>query len=546
MMLPKQHALLAYACDMYVNRLYQETDPNHFKSLSDSHNNEVVQYILGEYFYRKSVEAENTKDRENFRKKAWHHFRLSANLDLPEAWLGLARLLHEQKGNDQTRRKTVFQYTWNACESEYPEAFYQMGRLLQDGYGCRENPTKAARFYRRAVKYKHSLAAFALAMLYLSGRIGKKDNAAAAFRYPMPEEFELFGGLPLLAYRPRAGTPSNYRQAEKLLKIASGLGMEVADAFLGILYDEDDSPIRNPYFALKHYKRVERTSCGSFPEICARLGAIYLFGRGIPRDFRKAKYYFNRYQDDRAGQSSCYLGMMYEHAWGCRRNLVRAMELYKESLLEPTEAPEGHCALARFHMQENTEAYNPGKALFHIRKALNFCFPEAEFLAGIALENFQCKQEWGQTAGADCILAQEGKSVDPFFWFARSAEHGYPPAMFRFSVRDHTLSAQSAAQWMIRAADCGFAAAQLAVGMMYRNGHDGVDCDLVKAYFYLMQGSRDPLRLRWSLECAMERTDAVDQLLRFAEFQAADLRKQIKTPEGRRLLRSLKRRKRFL
>lgn len=489
--------------------------------------------ILGKYYFLCGMLAENEDVRISCWKKSEEYYTPALKQNAAGAWLGMAELYKMQAGKDQELHRKIFLYTGKACRSGNAEAMYQMGCLLQNGYGCRRNVRRAGTLFRRAMKSGHAQAAYALAMLYLGGMAGKPDPEMASYSYPLEDDYDLCGGLPLLSYRPRAGSRANYSAAARYLTFAAKHGLGLAYAMLGILYDEDDSPIRNPQLAVQCYLEAEKSERAPIPGVCGRLGAMYLFGRGIPRDFRKAKRYFECYGEDRDGQSACFLGMMYEHGWGVRREIGKAMELYQDSLLEPLEAPEGHCALARFYLHGIDGQRDFLKAIYHTGQALKFQSPEAEFLTGIVQEQLR------HPSGMKDIVPQVFNSNEneekrnPVFWFRQSAEHGYPPAMYRLALENLNISEKEAVQWMTRAADCGFAPAELAVGAMYLNGNDGLDYDAVKAGFYFSKSIEDPWRLHWGLESAFEPTDNVGSLYNLARSRIKTLQTEISSQKIR-------------
>ena len=174
-----------------------------------------------------------------------------------------------------------------------------------------------------------------------------------------------------------------------------------------------------------------------------KLGACYYQGRGIPKDYEKAVYWWKKSAEGGNPAAQYFLGACYARGNGIGKDEKKAVELYQR-------AAEAGFALAQFDL---AMAYKSG-------------------LGGIP----KCPE-------------------NAFYWTERSASQGYARAELYLGVcytegRGTPVDYAAAMKWYRKAADQGDTDAQVCIGYQYLRGN-GVDKDAEKAEEYFLSAAQN-------------------------------------------------------
>lgn len=148
------------------------------------------------------------------------------------------------------------------------------------------------------------------------------------------------------------------------------------------------------------------------------IGDIYLYGRGVEKDFGKAFEWFEKSAKKGNGLALYQIGYMYFNGKGVEKDFGKAFEWFKKS------AEQG--------------------------------FAPAQYNLGL-------------------IYASKGKLEEAFEWFKRAAEEGHVQSQFNISCNYFLgegvkQSNEKAFKWLEKAAQGGCVDAQHALGLMYYDG----------------------------------------------------------------------------
>ena len=207
-------------------------------------------------------------------------------------------------------------------DPEDTAAMTLLGELHNQGLGVRQDPVKAAEWYRLAGARGDAHALAALGLMALDGRGMPKDpaqgrawlEAAAAKREPTAA-YNL--AVILLA----TGAPGDLVRAVELLRIAADAEIADAQHALGVLYLQGRGVTRDPAEAARWFLRASRNG----HTVATVEHAILLFnGEGVPANEPLAARHFRHAAAQGNAIAQNRLARLYAAGRGVPQNLVEA------------------------------------------------------------------------------------------------------------------------------------------------------------------------------------------------------------------------------
>jgi len=202
------------------------------------------------------------------------------------------------------------------------------------------------------------------------------------------------------------------------------------------------------------------------------LGVMYIQGRGVPRDDKRAVELFRQgaEQDYEVAQNN--FGYMYQHGRGVAQNLERALLWYRRSADQGYARAQAN--LAAMYAKGSGVPRDDKRAALWYRRAADQGYPRAQaalggmyFLGrGVSKDKEQAARWYQSAAEKGVAIAQA--CLGQMYYFGEGIE------------KDTKL----AAKWYSKAAEQGNVDAGYILGLMYANG-DGVPKNQKEALYWL-------------------------------------------------------------
>jgi len=157
--------------------------------------------------------------------KAFHHFQMSAMMDLPEAMTCLGTCFLHGYGTDKDVAEAVRWYS-KAAEAGCSEGMYNLALCLQDGVGVQESIGMAIQWMNQSAADEHVDAMYVMAMYHMqgAGAIEKNEELANEMLTKIVDRFDHPASQLSLAksFLLGRGTERDETMAVKLAKFAAG------------------------------------------------------------------------------------------------------------------------------------------------------------------------------------------------------------------------------------------------------------------------------------------------------------------------------------
>lgn len=225
-----------------------------------------------------------------------------------------------------------------AAEKGYPEAYYWLGSAYSDGDGTAKNETNAFENYKKAAEAGYPAGMHSLAFCYEEGTGTSKDYIEAIKWYQKAIEKGNTVAMNNLSemYREGKGVTKDPQKAFELKLKAAEMGEMSAMYNIAVDYEDGKAPLqKNMQKAIEWYaKAAEKGN----PWAMDVMGNIYYNGKGVPVDYSKAVYWYQKniqegdrnysYADENFANSYFMLGECYEKGRGTTVDLRKAKENY--------------------------------------------------------------------------------------------------------------------------------------------------------------------------------------------------------------------------
>lgn len=248
-------------------------------------------------------------------KKAREYFELAAQQHNPQAMYKLGMIYMNGYGveRDYSIAKNYF---LTSPQYNYISSYTMLGILYMNGYGVEKNYELGRRYFEYAAEHNHPWAQLNLGKVYFFG-IGVKKNYKLALKYfeesanhQNPEAMFFLGYI----YRHGYGIEKDYLIAKNYFEMGAELNNDDAQYNLGMLYLKGIGVSKDISQAMHYFRLAEKN--GNI-HVLNTLGMIYRDGIIIqPKDYLRAKYYFEKAANKNDSNGFFYLGCLYsDESW---------------------------------------------------------------------------------------------------------------------------------------------------------------------------------------------------------------------------------------
>jgi TPR repeat protein len=211
-----------------------------------------------------------------------------------KAQLLLGKICFEGQGVDPDYERAVLLLHAAAIRGS-GEAYYELGRLFEQGEGEYRNEKEAIAYYTQALKYQHAAAAQRLEQLSASSP--KSAEFAQSMEYMENLNSALKGNVlaqynvGVFQYLGKGFAQPNYTEAAKWFTMAANQGYAKAQYNLGTLYENGEGVGKSLSQALKWYRLAAEQQ--DAPAQYA-LGTLYRDGQGVKKNAKLAREWLQR------------------------------------------------------------------------------------------------------------------------------------------------------------------------------------------------------------------------------------------------------------
>lgn len=193
---------------------------------------------------------------------------------------------------DQALNALPFVKKMQLAKAGDPDAKMAVAEAYETGKEAKQDPAKAAKWYREAALVGNVEAQFRLAKLVSKGAPGLVSDKPTAL---------------------------------KLMQSAANLGHPAAQNLLGQMLQNGDGIAKDESLAASWY---QKSADQNYAVAQNNLGVLYLKGLGVNRDLNKALALFEAAAKAEEGWALNNLGGMYEMGWGAAKDIEKAKVYY--------------------------------------------------------------------------------------------------------------------------------------------------------------------------------------------------------------------------
>ena len=235
------------------------------------------------------------------------------------------------------------------AEQGNPEAQFNLGSLYYQGWGVPQDYREAAQWMRRAAEQGYLFAQTTLGSLYAAGlhRVIEKDDSQALMWFILAASQGDMEAMELRDAAAERMTPTQITEAQRLaqefkpqnihmkslreFKTLGEQGDTDAQFKVGLIYYFGQGVPRDYIEALYWFKKAARQG---HPLAQYNSGYMYEKGEGTPQDFAEAAKHY-RHAAEQGDQMSQYsLGYMYEKGLGTNKDEVQALMWYNLAAIQ--------------------------------------------------------------------------------------------------------------------------------------------------------------------------------------------------------------------
>jgi hypothetical protein len=167
-----------------------------------------------------------------------------------------------------------------------------------------------------------------------------------------------------LKYYNGDGALKDHKRAFGLFKESSEKGHNLAQAYLGWMFQRGEGVEKDPVMAVNWYKKAADQNNTNAKN---NLGIMYLNGEGVKQDYAMAHTLFKEAADDGNPYGYWNLGRIYNYGWGVEKSLTIAFSHYfKAAEMGHREA---QSSVGQFYMNGTGVSKDYGKAYEWCKKA---------------------------------------------------------------------------------------------------------------------------------------------------------------------------------
>lgn len=340
-------------------------------------------------YYEQGEKLVNSSYKRDY-PQAYEYFRLAAKFGHHKAkeYLGFGMLLGDHMDLDPEVAMTTFQ---ELSDKGSPKGQLGVGFMYSAGLAVNSSQAKALIYFTFAALGGDPLAQMVLGYRYLSG-IGVETKCETALQYyrkvattvaestssgspvvqrvrlqeqaenqntgntlmddDLLQYYEFLGEkgdvqaqvtLGQLYYQGGRGVPLNHERAYHYFTMAAESGNSNAYAFLGKMHSEGSPVVKQDnQTAFQFFKKA--ADKGN-PVGQGGLGVMYLYGKGVDKDYQKSQKYFTAAADQGWVDGQLHLGIMHFSGKGVRRDYKMAVKYFNL-------ASQGGHVLAFYHLAQ--------------------------------------------------------------------------------------------------------------------------------------------------------------------------------------------------
>lgn len=437
--------------------------------------------------------------------KAFEYFKLASEKDYPPALFALGLCYEHGSGTEIEYTEALNAYI-AAAKKEWHNDVTKTGQ--KDAITAKNRLSEIGKWWTLATRQKEAQAQCNVGTCYFTGNGVEKDlnTALEWFRKAAAQnndegivrvaDCQFYGyGIPknqgaaveIYLSAARKGVPYAMFRIGECLEHGVGIEQNLSDAYLW--YKKAASA--NFTTAAQAAARIEEPGevwndavKNNVAEAQCRLGACYYFGdKGLPKDLKKAFFWFKKSADQGFVKANHNLGICYLHGYGTDVNhdLMRkcfmkaADENYPPSISTLGEIYQKGIGVEQnlttaYKYYEKAAASQDKHSLLQLKRIKNIAKywdsahrgnPEAQFELAVCYDR-------GDGIGKDSNIAEQ--------WFLKSAEQGNANAQYAMAQKLRSRSeknkenAEAVASWLEKAERSGHVRAGVELGICYYSG----------------------------------------------------------------------------
>lgn len=222
-----------------------------------------------------------------------------------------------QSGEGVTKdSKKAFEWFHLAGEQQHTKAQYQVGRCYEWGEGVAKNNKKAFKHYEQAASQKYAAGQNAVGVCYYKGKGVRRDLSKARefFQLSVEQDYSCAQYNLGLCYEYGIDVVEDIEKAISLYQSAIKQNSSDAKMNLGVLFSRGQGVSKDPEKASELWRSIEKEAFEAQLSFAEQddpwaqffIGSCYEFGVGFPKNFNKAKEFYEKSagQEDPVGQKN--------------------------------------------------------------------------------------------------------------------------------------------------------------------------------------------------------------------------------------------------
>ena len=288
--------------------------------------------------YNCGVMYDNGLGVEQSYEKAIYWYEKSAEQGYVYAQNNLACMYYKGKGVERDYEKAIVLYK-KAAEQGHPDAQYRLAWMYDYGEGIERAYDKAVYWYEKAAEQGDRSAQFNLAQMYEEGIGVERSYKKAVYWYEKSSSYEALGDI---YSEGRVGVRKNIKKAQDYYKKAFNEYKEllavkgnyftqrdIADAYEHGKGVEIDTAQAN-YWWKEYAKAIQTGAENGDCKAQLNLGLLYEKGEVLQQSFEKAAYWYGKSMEQGGEYATCRLAELYANGLLGKRDISKAIELYKK------------------------------------------------------------------------------------------------------------------------------------------------------------------------------------------------------------------------
>ncbi|XP_046849524.1 protein sel-1 homolog 1-like isoform X2 [Xenia sp. Carnegie-2017] len=297
---------------------------------ANEHRHQKSQEELGEIYMFGNGTGQNFS-------RSFELLEMAANSGSPKAQQMLGFMYASGMSVNSSQSKALVYFTFAALGGE-TMAEMTLGYRYFSGITVQENCETALTYYRRVsskvVGDISTIGGPAIQRIRLSDEVDQTSNSAMLdedliqYYQFLAEKGDVQAqvGIGQLHFHGGRGVEQDFARAHRYFQMAADTGNSNAFAFLGKLYSNGNSAVKaNNETAMKYFKKA--AEMGN-PVGQSGVGLMYLFGKGVPKDYALAIKYFKLAADQGWVDGQLQLGTIYYHGLGVKRDYKQAFKFF--------------------------------------------------------------------------------------------------------------------------------------------------------------------------------------------------------------------------